>query len=93
MLNFTFSRPHLLLNLGAAVAYEPASSAGTVLSKDLPICATDDVVSPTDRAVRTGGSLAPPHKTDAAFKSAPIKKAFLEMARYENFQTQTKYSS
>jgi len=42
-------------------------------SLSLPTCAIDDVVKPTV-AVRTGGSLFPTHKTDAAFKSAPIKK-------------------
>jgi len=55
ILNFPFSRPQLLLNLGAVVAYEQASSSVTFLSKDLPTCAVDDVVKTTDRAVRTGG--------------------------------------
>ena len=54
ILNFPFSRPQLLLNLGAAVEYERASSSVTFLSKDLPTCAIDNVVKPTDRAVRTG---------------------------------------
>jgi hypothetical protein len=73
ILNFPLSRLQLLINLGAAVAYKQASSSVTFLSKYLPIYATDDVVKPTDPAVRTGDSSFPPHKTDAAFKSAPIK--------------------
>jgi hypothetical protein len=59
ILNFPFSRPQLLLNLGAAAAYERASSSVTFLSKDLPTCATDYVVKPTDLAVRTGGFTNP----------------------------------
>jgi hypothetical protein len=70
ILNFPFSRPQL----SAAVAYERASSSVTFLSKDLPTCAIDNVIKPTDSAVKTESSLLPPHKTDAAFKSAPIKK-------------------
>jgi hypothetical protein len=94
ILNFSFSRPQLLLNLGAAVEYERASSSVTFLSKDLPTCAIDDVVKPTNCAVSTGGSLLPSHKTDISFKSAPIKnKRFLETAKNQNLQAQTKYSS
>jgi hypothetical protein len=93
ILNFPFSRPQLLLNLGAAVEYERALFSVTFLPKDLPTCAIDDVVKPTDSAVRTGRSLLPSHKTDISFKSAPIKKGFLETAKYQNLQTPTKYSS
>ena len=77
ILNFPFSRPQLLLNLGAAVEYERASSSVTFLSKDLPTCAIDNVVKPTDRAVRTQDSLLPPHSADFALKSSSLK-AFLE---------------
>jgi hypothetical protein len=73
ILNFPFSRPQLLLNLGADVQYERASSSVTFLSKNLPTCGIDDVFKLTDSAVRTGGSLIPSHKTDICFKSAPIK--------------------
>jgi len=38
------------------------------LSKELPTCACDDAVNPTDRAVRMEGSLFRTYKTDAALK-------------------------
>jgi hypothetical protein len=42
-------------------------------SKELPTCAIDGVVKPTDHAVRTQGSLLPPHNADATVKSLSLK--------------------
>jgi hypothetical protein len=76
ILNFPFSRPQLLLNLGAAAAYERASSSVTFLSKE-KICLLVLLMmlsNPLTLLLEQGGSLIPPHKTDAAFRSAPMKK-------------------
>jgi hypothetical protein len=54
ILNFPFSLPQLLLNLGAAVANERGSSSVIFFSKDVSTCAIGDVVKPTV-AVSTGG--------------------------------------
>jgi len=86
ILNFSLSRPHLLLNLCVAVAYERASSSITFLSKDLPTCAIDDVVKPTDCAVRTGSLLLSPHKTGAAFRSVPIRKLSWKLPKNRIFK-------
>jgi len=45
----------------------------TFFSKELPTCTIDGVVKPTDHAVRTQGSLLPPHKADATLNSLSLK--------------------
>ena len=52
---FPYSRPPLLRTLGAVIGYGWASSRVTFFSKELPTCAIDGVVKPTDHAVRIHG--------------------------------------
>jgi hypothetical protein len=70
---FSFSHPPLLLTLGAGIGYGRTSSGVTFSSTTLPTCAIDVVVKPNARAVRTEGSLLPPHKTGDALKSSSLK--------------------
>jgi hypothetical protein len=66
---FSFSRPPLLLTLGAFIGYGRTSSEVNFFPKELPKCAIDDVKS-TDRAVRTESLLLPPHKRDISLQAS-----------------------
>jgi len=77
-----FAAP-LLLTLGAAFGTDKPVVGS--LSKELPTCACDDAVNPTDRAVRMEGSLLPTHKIDATLKSSSLK-TFLENGQIREFR-------
>jgi len=66
ILDFFLTHPPFPLTLGAAPGYGQNCSGVTFFSKELPACAIDDAIHPTDCSVRTEGSLNPPHTTDAA---------------------------
>ena len=70
---FPFSGPPLLLTLGASIGYGQTSFAVTLFSIELPNCDQDGVFKPTDRAVRTEGSLLSPHKTGDDLKSSSLQ--------------------
>lgn len=70
---FFFRRPPLLLTLFTFIGYGRTTPGVTFFPKYLPTCANDGFVKPNDQAVRTEGSLQPPHKTDDDLKPSSLK--------------------
>jgi hypothetical protein len=70
--------------MGAAPGYGRTYSGVTFFSKKLCTYAIDDVVKPTDCAVRREGSFFPPHKIDGVLKASSLK-AFLENGQIPDY--------